>query len=437
MTQNVAQTTVTARDLLKIRDFRLLWLGQIISNFGDALTHLTLVLYINRITSGDAQAIAWLLIALALPMATLGLVAGVFVDRWNRKRVMIISDGLRAVLTSGFVAAAVLQQLWLIYVLAFLHATISAFFAPARSAVIPRVVPKAGLLAANSLSQMSVVFFRVLGTAVAGVLVGTLETFNTAFIIDAITFIASALLIAQLRVATQTAETQTAVSVNRIFAQLRDGLGLIARSRILIGVMVAGGVAMLGAGALNVLLAPMIVNDLGFPETWFGAIEFAQVSAMILSGALVTVLAAKFKPTNLASGGLFLSGLVILPLAFVSHIWLLFPLLFALGLLATPLNAGISTLIQTAVADEHLGRISSALNAVIQTASLVSMFFAGTLAALVGVRNVFLISGVIVVLSGIVAVRIFSGQDSVISHQSSVVSEQSSIIGEPVTETIT
>jgi MFS family permease len=430
MTQNSDQSTVTTRDLLKIRDFRLLWLGQIVSNFGDALTHLTLVLYINRVTGGDAQAIAWLLIALALPIASLGLVAGVFVDRWNRKRVMIISDGLRAVLTAGFIVAAVSQQLWLIYVLAFLHATVSAFFAPARSAVIPRVVPKAGLLAANSLSQMSVVFFRVLGTAVAGIFVGTFETFTTAFVLDAVTFLASALLIAQLRVATQSADTRTAVSVNHIFSELREGLGLIAHSRTLIGVMMAGGVAMLGIGALNVLLAPMVVNDLGLPETWFGAIEFAQVAAMILSGALVTVLAAKFKPTNLVSGGLFLSGLFILPLAFVNHIWQLFPLLFAMGLLATPLNAGVSTLVQTAVSDEHLGRIGGALNAVIQTASLVSMFFAGTLAALVGVRNVFLISGVIVVLSGIVAARIFGGQSTVTSHRSSVISE-------PVTEAIT
>jgi MFS family permease len=157
---------IAARDLLKIRDFRFLWLGQIVSNFGDALTHLTLVLFINRVTGGDAQAIAWLLIVLALPTAVLGLIAGVFVDRWNRKHVMIISDGLRAVLTLGFVIAAVSEQLWLIYLLAFLHATVSSFFAPARSAVVPRVVPKEGLLAANSLSQMSVVLFRVLGTAV-------------------------------------------------------------------------------------------------------------------------------------------------------------------------------------------------------------------------------------------------------------------------------
>jgi MFS family permease len=90
---------ISARDLLKIRNFRLLWGGQIVSNFGDAVTQLTLVLYINRLTEGNTQAIAWLLIALALPMASLGLVAGVFVDRWDRKRTMIVSDLLRGVLT--------------------------------------------------------------------------------------------------------------------------------------------------------------------------------------------------------------------------------------------------------------------------------------------------------------------------------------------------
>ncbi len=423
MTSQEEKSEITARALLQIRDFRLLWLGQIVSNFGDALTHLTLVLYINRITGGDAQAIAWLLIALALPTATLGLVAGVFVDRWNRKQVMIVSDGLRAILTLGFIVAAVFQQLWLIYTLAFFHATIAAFFAPARSAVIPRIVPQEGLLAANSLAQMSVVFFRVLGTAVAGILVGTLETFNTAFIIDAITFALSALLIAQLRVQTQKTEATSPASVGIVLTQLREGISLIVKSRILVGVMMAGGVAMLGIGALNVLLAPMVVNDLGLPETWFGALEFAQVAAMILSGALVTMLAAKIKPTNLASSGLLFSGLAILPMAFVTELWQLFPILFVLGLLATPLNAGISTLVQTAVSDEHLGRIGSALNGVIQTASLVSMFFAGTLAALVGVRNVFLISGLIVLISGLVAFWIFNGQYMGHNEQTTAISE--------------
>lgn len=80
---------ISARALLSIPDFRFLWAGQAVSNFGDAITHLTLVLYINHITGGSTQAIAWLLIALAIPMTTVGLVAGVFVDRWQRRRVMI------------------------------------------------------------------------------------------------------------------------------------------------------------------------------------------------------------------------------------------------------------------------------------------------------------------------------------------------------------
>ncbi len=433
MEQQEQQPEITARDLLKIRDFRLLWLGQIVSNFGDSLTHLTLVLFINRITDGDAQAIAYLLIALALPTAVLGLVAGVFVDRWDRKKVMIISDGLRGALTLGFIGAAAMaastEQLWPIYALAFLHATVSAFFAPARGAIIPQVVPQDGLLAANSLSQMSVVFFRVLGTAVAGILVGTLETFNTAFIIDAITFFASAVILSKLLVKTAV-ETQQSASASQIFADLFAGLRLIAKSRVLIGVMMAGGVAMLGIGAINVLLAPMVVNDLGLPETWFGALELAQVSAMIISGALVTVLAAKFKPTMLASGGLFLTGLIILPITFVTELWHLFPILFALGLLATPLNAGISTLVQTSVSNEILGRIGAALNTVILTASLISMFFAGSLAALFGVRNVFLISGVIVTLSGVVAYFIFYGQLPAINEKSPAESMQLPAISE-------
>lgn len=72
---------VSVRDLLRITNFRWLWLGQLISDFGDAITQLTLVLLINRVTGGSTSAIANLLIALALPHATVGLVAGVFVDR--------------------------------------------------------------------------------------------------------------------------------------------------------------------------------------------------------------------------------------------------------------------------------------------------------------------------------------------------------------------
>ena len=410
MSEPQAETIIRGRDLLRLRDFRYLWLGQIVSNFGDALTHLTLVLYINRLTSGDTQAIAWLLIALAIPTATIGLVAGVFVDRWDRKRVMVVSDMLRGFLTFGLVLAVTTNQLWLIYGLAFCHASVGAFFAPARSAVIPLIVPKDGLLAANSLSQMSAVFFRVLGTAVAGVLVGTLNAFNLAFVMDAFTFFLSAVFISQVVLPKQD-ELETAVSptISAILSELKEGVLLVAGSRVLLGILVAISVTMLGLGAVNVLLAPFVVNDMGLPETWFGALEFAQSAAMILSGMFITALASRFKPTTIISVGLILLGLVFAWFSRASNLWQLFPLMFLIGLASTPINAGIATTMQTSVSNDILGRVSAALHAVINTTSLVSMFLAGSLAAFMGVRNVFLLAGVLVVVAGVASWQIFKG----------------------------
>ena len=408
---NETAPQVTVRDLLRINNFRWLWFGQIVSNIGDSLTHLTLVLLINRMTEGSTTAIAGLLIALALPQATIGLIAGVYVDRMDRRRTMIVSDLVRGILVFVFIGATLLDgaaALWTIYVIAFLHSAISAFFMPARSAVIPNVVPKEGLLAANSLSQMSLVLFRVVGTAVAGIIVGVLNNFWIAFTIDAATFFLSMLFIAQIRLE-HTPEPTEDASVAVIFTQLREGLGIIGRSRLLIGTIMGLAITMLGLGAVNVLLAPMVVNDLNVNEAWFGAVEFSQSAAMIISGSLVAVLAAKFKSTNIITIALLGTGVAIMPIAFVNHVWQLFIILFAVGLLIAPLSAAVATIAQTAVSDNLRGRVSAAMNTTIQTASLVSMFAAGAVAAAVGVRNVFIISGIITFIAGLVSAWIFSG----------------------------
>ncbi|MBK9051947.1 MAG: MFS transporter [Chloroflexi bacterium] len=130
MSDSTSPPALSPGALLRIPNFRTLFVGQIISDFGDALTQLTVLLYINRVTGGNTQALALLLIALALPTATLGLAAGAFVDRWDRKRVMIISNLLRMVLVMGFLLAAATNQIWLIYPVAFLHSTVGSFFAP-------------------------------------------------------------------------------------------------------------------------------------------------------------------------------------------------------------------------------------------------------------------------------------------------------------------
>jgi len=406
---------LTIRNILGIRDFRYLWLGQIVSNFGDALTHLTLVLLINRITGGSTAAIAYLLIALALPHAVIGLFAGVLVDRLDRKRIMVVSDIVRGFLILAFIVVVLAgtESLWPIYIIGFLTSAAGAFFLPARSATIPNIVPREGLLSANSLSQTSFVLFRVLGATAAGLIIGLFDVFWLAFVIDAATFFASAAFISQIQLPRRKTDSPRDIplgkNIRSAFGELGEGLSIIARSRALMGTLVAAGVAMLGVGALSVLFAPFIVNDIGLSVTWFGFIESAQVAGMLVSGTVVAVLAARLRPTHLISIGLVALGITTMALAAAYQVWQLVIVLFAVGLSVTPINASIATLIQVTVEDRVRGRIMAALGAIVQVTSIVSMLAAGILAAQLGTRYVFVLSGIIAVAAGLLSAWVYKG----------------------------
>jgi sugar phosphate permease len=190
-----------------------------------------------------------------------------------------------------------------------------------------------------------------------------------------------------------------------------EGFAAIASSRVLVGVLTGMAVTMLGLGMVNVLLVPMVINDLGLPETWFGAIELAQVSSMVLSGALLAVLAARFKPTNIVSVALIGAGVCVGALAGVGSVWGLMAVLFSVGWFVTPLQASVVSLLQSNVVDEMRGRAGAALSTASQTASVVSMAMAGILADAIGVRGVFLLGGAISIAAGLVSAAIFRGQD--------------------------
>ena len=389
------------RDILAIRDFRLLWLGQIVSNFGDSLTGLAILLLINHLTNGSATAIALGAIVQAIPLVTIGLIAGVYVDRLDRRRIMIASDIMRAVMVLGFILVATEDRLWLLYLIALIQASIGAFFSPARMAFVALVVPSKGLLAANSLSQTSRIIAGVLGMAAAGGLIGVLGEYWPVFAIDSLTFFLSAFFI--LRVSTRQSAVAEAIKqgASAVMDQLKAGLRLMFSSRILRGTVVAMGVTMLGLGAVNVLLVPFVVNEIQIPETWFAALEGSQTLSMVLSGALVAGLATRIKPTTIVSVALGFLGIMIALLSQVTGVWGLMLILFLVGWFITPLQASLVTLIQTEVPDDMRGRASAALNTVAQTANVTSMAAAGALADWMGMRQVFVLSGFITLLAGL------------------------------------
>lgn len=399
------------RTLLGVPDFRRLWLAQVVSNFGDSLAMFSLLFLVQRLT-GSAAGVAGILIAMSLPMLVVGLGAGVWVDRLDRKKVMIWSDILRAALVPLFLLVRSPDQVWILYVVAFLLASVGTFFMPARGALIPRIVGMERLMAANSVGESSRVLFGVLGTAAAGLLVGLFDGFAAAFTIDAVTFAFSAVMVGRLVVEGSVEQPGTSAGARSVRRELIAGLAVIWRSRLMKGMLVGAAITMLGLGAVNALLVPFVLGDLEMDETWFGLLEASQSSSMILAGALAAVVAARIRPTTLITVSLVVLGVIVGLFSGMTSAWQLGVLLFLAGWFVTPMQASFATILQTETPPELLGRTGAALNAALTGSNVASMALAGGLAAIIGVRNVFLAAGVVIMFSAMVTALMFRGENS-------------------------
>ncbi len=402
-------TAQQSSSLVRNREFVLLWVAQAISSFGDTLTNLALIALVNQLT-GSTAAIATLTILVAVPTVSIGLIAGALVDRLNRKTTMVVSDAIRAVLVLGLVFVSSQDRLWLIYTLSFLQAAVGTFFNPARGALLGKVVPAEQMVQASSLAQTTQVIASLLGTTVAGVLIGGSHSENTFWIVfglDALTFAISVVLVALLRTSGAVQIEGSPTNPRAVLNSILEGLCLIARTPILLAIMVSAMIAVFGFGAFNVLMVPFMIRDLHIPLTWFGALELASTVGLISAGALSALLASRLKFNVLIGGGLLVLALATFPMSLVVNVWGVIAVSFALTFFSTPLNISIGAFIQTRVPNELLGRVGASLNVVIQSSSLLSMAFAGVLAANIGVRGVFVFGAALCALAGVYALIAF------------------------------
>ncbi len=394
------QTNHGMRAVLAIANFRWLWIGQTISQIGDGMANLALLIVINQLT-GSTAALATLMVVISVPQLIFGLVAGVFVDRWDRRRIMIISDLARGALVLGLVFVRRPEDVWVFYVLGFFQALVGVFFDPAKSAMIPTIVEREMLLSANALSQTTRVITGVVGSALAGLLVGLAGNGAPAFILDSLSFFVSAIFI--YKMAVQSAPALKGGGLLQTLGQLGDGLCYLLSRRILVAIMVTFAVTMLGLGAVNVLFVPFLSNLLQVPTGFLGVIDAAQVTGMILGSGLVAVLAASLKTSQIIVFGISFLGIMVAVIGLAPSVWLVMAGLFVLGLCLTPVQAAASALMQSVVANEQRGRAGSALNTVISLASVISMGCAGLLGDAIGIRQVFYLAGATAVLAGVLA----------------------------------
>lgn len=177
-------------------NYRNLWLGSVITQLGDWFNLIASAELIRALTNSDI-ALSYLFIARFLPLFLFSPIAGVLADRYDRRRIMIVTDLLRAATVLGFLLIRSPEQIWLLYVLTTLQFSLSALFTPARSAVLANVVKRNELVAANALDSLTWSTMLALG-ALAGGLVATLFGRDTAFVVDALTFVLSAWVVSRI-----------------------------------------------------------------------------------------------------------------------------------------------------------------------------------------------------------------------------------------------
>jgi DHA3 family macrolide efflux protein-like MFS transporter len=428
---SIPRRNVAYGRLRQNRSFMALWAGQTVSFIGDYFYWLAIPIMVQRLT-GSPLLVGMSVISSSLPMLLLGPVAGVFVDRWDRKRTMITADILRALLVLICLAVRTPDQVWIYYVVGFLMACVSRFFFPSQNAALPLIVTdKDDLLAANGLMQIVQTVGLLLGPTLAGFSIGVWGE-QIAFLVDSVTFFVSAAAILTMTVPRTTKGRQASGGqMAAVWAEMRDGVSYLFGNQTMVGVLLCLSVVQLGIGAINVLWVPFMQGTFGLGAEGLGAVDAAQGLGMVVGGVALGFLTARFSKKSQAGWGILILGGLISLMGLASSFSLvnLFPglavdgpaaartagqrllymplqlLLYGIvfGVVLVPAQSVMTTLMQLAVPDLKRGRVGSALNALTTLTGLLSMAGAAALGEFIPLRTLYVAAGLITALAGPVA----------------------------------
>lgn len=407
--------------VLTNRNFALLWVGQAVSQLGDQILNMALLLWIYGLTNRSPLAVAAIMVCEYAPLLLFGPFAGVLVDRWDRRRVMIASDLIRGGLTVLLVISTATLSPYPAYVIAFAASAMARFFNPARNAILPALVAPEQLLAANALSQVTYNVTLFVGPAI-GAAVYSLTGPNAAFILDAATFFFSAatiILIKQARPETGTAPAPgesmgSRAALHGFFDDLTRGLAYVGRNRILLALLVSVGLAYLGGGAINTLEVVLVTGALGLDQSYVAVLASSQGLAMLMASLAVGLTGSRRSGVLSDSYTLFWAGLAACGLATVAlglapALAMAAVFMFINGIGNAIVNVGFSTLIQLKTDPAYRGRVFSILEPALTICLVISTAIGGWAATMINVRAIFVLCGVIMIGSAALA-RALAGE---------------------------
>jgi MFS family permease len=391
--------------LARNRSFRLLLGANLTSQLGDYMLGTGLMFYIYAVTESALASGAMLFMAM-LPQLFLGSLAGVFVDRWDRRRTMIVANLLLALTLVPLFYVHGADQIWLTYVVVFAQGVLEQFFMPAEAAMVPQVVPAEDLLAANALNGQNRQVARLVGAALGGVFaaVGGLVLVAVADLVSYVLAAGFVLLVRDVPASERDEVPRTATPRSRIRHEWKAGIGLCFARRNLTTLFIFRLMNGFGEGVLTVLLTPLIIGVLHASSTEYGSVISAQAIGGIAGGLAIAALGRRSRPGLLLGYGALIFGLFNLVIAFyplaLPEVWPLFILIILLGVPLAAQQAGFSTLQQLYTPDDYRGRIFGTISTGWAVAMLLGIVVASTLGDVVGIIAVISLQGFVHVIAG-------------------------------------
>ncbi len=373
--------------------FRTIWLAQFVSVFGDFMALFGVISLITFRLHGTPNHVALATVAYLAPFSFIAPVAGVLVDRWPVKRVMIASDLIRACIAASLVLTTDMRQIWAVMALL---GFVSSFFAPAQSVAIRTLVAHEDLLAANTLLSQAFYAVRILSPALAGALVAWL-TEKACFWIDAGSFLFSAAMIARLAIP-RAASTPHDGSVRAFTRDFVEGNRFIFTHRGLSFAFLASATAMFMLSSFSPLISVYVRDTLHAGSLFYGAVS-SMVGVGLIAGTQTVHRAARDRPmVSLVVAGLFgigtgaaLLGVFQRPVAAALST-------FTIGAAIAFVMVPAQTLSQKETPPAMQGRVSSTFMSLFSISQVSGMLLSGVLATELGIRQLFLVCALALLL---------------------------------------
>lgn len=397
-----------SKGILINRNFMFLTIGQGISNLGDMVYAITLTIWVYALTN-SAAAVGGVLVAQSIPTFALGPIAGVFVDRWNRKTTMVIADVARALIV---IVPLVVPDAWrlpAIYASVFLASTFSRLFMPAKSGVTQVIVPEKQQPQAASISQALSAIALLIGPALASplfFLVGPIF----AVLINAASFLVSALCVQLIQASKEvlhpyvygdSRQETTGGGIRPVLRELRDGIAFLLKTRVLVVIIIMGMLAMFGGGAVNTLDIVFVNQNLHTSSEFYGPLAAVGGAGMLLGAIVAGLIARRVEARFMLAGSIFLLGVGII--FYGLQTWFIMALVvsFIMSIPQGGLEVAIGPLLINSTPRTMMGRVMAVFETAMMGASLVSIALTGYLGQIMSVSVIFVACGVLFIISGL------------------------------------